>query len=73
MKLDFRVSMYEMYFNIAHQNYHKYIDLDKKFEKLESKGISGDEFDKTLWELDDIYIEREQAAVVYITFSGMCL
>lgn len=68
-----RVGIHKLYFKIAQEQLSRYSELDLEYGDLEVKGITEDELDDISGRMFDIFTQREQAAIVSVTFSAMCL
>lgn len=68
-----RIGIHKLYFKIATEHQKQYHDLDSEYHELETRGIAEEELDSISERMFDLYTEREQAAVVAVTFSAMCL
>ena len=70
---DHRISIHAMYYKIAMDHSKKYKTLDKDLKNLETYNVAEDEIEKIGSKILSCYEDREKAAVISITFSGMSL
>jgi hypothetical protein len=68
-----RVSVHAMYYKIAMEQAARYRMLNDELTDLQTRGIAEEEIGETQSRIEACYEQREQAAVIAITFSGMSL
>ncbi len=69
----FRINIHRHYYRICVAQRQTYEVLDAQMTTLTHEAISEDEIESNLEKQQECYELREQAAVIVITFSGMCL
>ncbi len=62
-----------MYYKIAVDHSDKYKALDRELKNLATYTVAEDEIEKTSDKILSCYEDREKAAIILITFSGMSL
>jgi hypothetical protein len=68
-----RVSIHVMYYKIARGAAVRYHERDAEYAALETGPVGEEELSEYSRRMEECYAEREQSAVVAITFSGMTL
>lgn len=68
-----RVSIHAMYYQIAREAAARYHQRDAEYAALETGPTGEEELSEYSRRMEECYAEREQSAVVAITFSGMTL
>jgi hypothetical protein len=68
-----RVGVHALYYNIARSHAATYHERDAELTRLETSAIGDEEVSEYERRIELCYTEREQAAMVAITFSGMAL
>jgi hypothetical protein len=69
----FRISIHRHYYRICIAQRKTYENLDAQLATLMHEAVSEDEVESNLEKQQECYELREQAAVIVITFAGMCL
>jgi hypothetical protein len=68
-----RVSIYAMYYKIAYERVVLYQERDNELRTLETRRVAEEEINEIAARTEECYQEREQCAVVAVTFAGMAL
>ena len=68
-----RVSLHRHYYRISLDQHGLYCKLDAAMTDASTAPVSEDEVESNLEKQQQYYEKREQAAVIGITFAGMCL
>jgi len=68
-----RISVHAMYCKIATEQARRYHERDAEHSKLEMDMANADELGDIPQRLEQCYEEREQSAIIAITFAGMAL
>jgi hypothetical protein len=68
-----RVSIHAMYYKIARDSSARYKAIDSELKELETRGVAEEALDALNRRIEECYEEREQAAVISVTFAGMSL
>jgi len=69
----FRISIHRHYYRVCVTQRQAYEGLDARITTLKHAAVSEDEIESNLENQHECYELREQAAVITITFAGMCL
>ncbi|HEY7491716.1 MAG TPA: hypothetical protein VIH59_11490, partial [Candidatus Tectomicrobia bacterium] len=69
----FRVSIHRHYYRICLEQRKAYNELDTSLSSLKHAAVAAREIDLVSEKYQEDYEKREQAAVIAITFAGMCL
>ncbi len=68
-----RVSVHAMYYRIARDKAKQYRSFDTELTDLQTRGVAEEELSEIARRMECCYEEREQSAVISITFAGMSL
>jgi hypothetical protein len=68
-----RVSVHAMYYKTARERAECYHQRDADYTALESGPVDDEQLSENSRRMEECYEDREQSAVVAITFSGMAL
>lgn len=71
--MQIRIGIHKLYFKIAQEQQWLYRKLDSEYLDLETRGIADEDLSQISDRMFDLYTDREQAAVISVTFSAMCL